>query len=201
MRTNSRRNCWLKLPSDGAGLDFASAPWNLKSRSKRKSQMIKVAPLHLLTGWSSGCWANRGWFARRESVVSETELCLEAAEWAVSSSALGVVSSHVAPSVRTEGRVAWGWGSCSRSLIFHFYYNLDNKVVCTLNLQSTGSWTDVKDKIALEFKIVLSTCRNGCSREEMVGKEKILFEQGTKLGRVKQLHKFRVVPASEHCFR
>lgn len=41
-------------------------------------------------------------------MVSETELCLEAAEWAVSSSALGVVSSHVAPSVRTEGRVAWG---------------------------------------------------------------------------------------------
>lgn len=59
----------------------------------------------------------------------------------------------------------------------------------------------MKDKIALEFKIVLLTCRNGCSREEMVGKDKILFEQGTKLGRVKQLHKFRVVPASEHCFR
>lgn len=67
-----------------------------------------MAPLHLLIGWCSDCWANRGWFARRENVISETELCLEAAEWAVSSSALGVVSFHLAPSVRTEGCVAWG---------------------------------------------------------------------------------------------
>lgn len=152
---NSKRNCWLKLPSHGAGLGFASTLWDQKSLSKTKSQMMNMVPLLLLIGWCGGCWADRGWFTRRKNVVSEAELCLEAAEWAVSSSALGVVSFHLAPRVRTEGCVVWGWGSCSRSLIFHFYYNLDNKVACTLNLQSTGNWTDVKDKIALEFKIIL----------------------------------------------
>lgn len=82
-----------------------------------------------------------------------------------------------------------------------FISNLDNKVVCTLNLQSTGSWTDVRDKIALEFKIVLATCRNGCDREEMVGKDKILFSKALNLAGVKQLHTCRVRPSSEGYFR
>ena len=80
-------------------------------------------------------------------------------------------------------------------LSFIFISNLDNKVVCMLNLQSTGSWTDVKDKIALEFRIVLATYRNGCGREEMVRKDKILFSEALNLDRVK-LHKFRVPPTS-----
>lgn len=80
-------------------------------------------------------------------------------------------------------------------LSFIFISNLDNKMVHTLNLQSTGSWTDVKDKIALEFKIALATCRNGFDREEM-GKDKILFSKALNLNCVEQLHKFRVRPAS-----
>lgn len=111
--------------------------------------------------------------------------------WAVSSSALGVVSFCLVPSVRTEdlsGVVGVAVGHFS----FIFISNLDNKVVCMLNLQSTGNWTDVKDKIALEFKIVLAACRNKCNGEEMVGKDKILFRKVLNLDSVKQLPKFRV---------
>jgi len=115
--------------------------------------------------------------------------------WAVSSSALGVVSFRLAPGVRREDPVAWAVGVALGHFSFIFISNLDNKVVCTLNLQSTGSWTDAKDKIALEFKIALATCRSGCDREEMVGKDKILFRKALNLGRVEQLHKFRAVPA------
>lgn len=67
-----------------------------------------------------------------------------------------------------------------------FISNRANKVACLLNLQSTGSWTDVRDKIALEFKIVLATCRNGCNREE-IGKDKILFSKALNLDGVEQI--------------
>lgn len=70
-----------------------------------------------------------------------------------------------------------------------------------LNLQSTGSWTDVEDKIALEFKIVLASCRNGCDREEMERQDKILSSKALNLDRVEQLHRFRVLPTSEQYFR
>lgn len=80
---------------------------------------------------------------------------------------------------------------------FIFISDLANKVVCMLNLQSTGSWTDVKDKIALEFKIVLATYRNGCDREERWwGKTRSFSAKALNLDGVKQLHKFRVTPTS-----
>lgn len=74
-------------------------------------------------------------------------------------------------------------------------------VVHMLNLQSTGSWTDVEDKIALEFKIVLASCTNGCDREEMEGQDKILSSKALNLDRVKQLHRVRALPTSEQYFR
>lgn len=74
-----------------------------------------------------------------------------------------------------------------------FISNRANKVACLLNLQSTGSWTDVRDKIALEFKIVLATCRNGCNKEE-IGKDKILFSKALNLDGVERLHKSSVGP-------
>lgn len=131
----------------------------------------------------------KAWFLRLNCVCSGLS-------WAVSSSGQGVVSFHLAPRVITENLIAWVVGVALGHLSFIFISNLDNKIVHMLNLQSTGSWTDVKDKIALEFKIAWATCRNGFDREEMVGKDKILFSKALNLDWVEQLHKFGVRPAS-----
>lgn len=54
-------------------------------------------------------------------MVSEIELYFGSGlSGAVSSSGLGVVSFRLAPSVRTEDHIAWGCGSCSRSLCLSF---------------------------------------------------------------------------------
>lgn len=121
-----------------------------------------------------------GKFAKRENMLSEDELYLVVAVlgWEWFPSVLQPMSEQKAVLHGTVGVVLG-----HLSLIF--ISNQANKVVRMLSLQSTGCWTDVNDKIALEFKIVLATGRNGCNREKVGGEDKILFSKALNLDRVK----------------
>lgn len=116
-----------------------------------------------------------GKFAKRENTLSEGELYLVVAVlgWKWFPSILQPMSEQKAVLHGTVGVVLG-----HLSLIF--ISNQANKVVRMLSLQSTGCWTDVNDKIALEFKIVLATGRNGCNREKVGGGRQDPFQQGTK---------------------